>query len=339
MDKKRIVWIDYLKAFACFLVVLGHLLQSFQKANIDNYTNITNFINWFIYLFHMPLFIMISGFLYCKREKINTFCEYKKFVIKKIVNLMVPYVAFYLIFVGINMLFSNSVNTSLGIDNLIGIINNPIAPYWYLYAITSIFIFIPILEKICNYNKKIVFSILIILKILSFFMNIKLYFIDSIIEFGIYFYLGKFISMENINKSNLYSLVCIMLYIIIALLYYFIANDVNNCLNEFIRLLLSLGGIYVFVQSFKNVQKSKILDTFKNYTFQIYLMHTIFAAGIRIILLKLGIDNYFIHLIFGLFFSIYIPIFISKISNKIEYTNFFFYPIKTIEELKGRKTK
>lgn len=27
-NKKRIEWVDTLKAFACFLVVLGHLLQS-----------------------------------------------------------------------------------------------------------------------------------------------------------------------------------------------------------------------------------------------------------------------------------------------------------------------
>ena len=55
-DKKnRIEWIDYLKAFACILVVLGHLLQSFQKSNIDNNQNITSFIIWFIYLFHMRI--------------------------------------------------------------------------------------------------------------------------------------------------------------------------------------------------------------------------------------------------------------------------------------------
>ena len=67
---KRIEWIDYLKAFACFLVVIGHLIQSLQKANIDNYIVITNFINWFIYLFHMPLFMCMSGFLYCKTKKL-----------------------------------------------------------------------------------------------------------------------------------------------------------------------------------------------------------------------------------------------------------------------------
>ena len=64
-QKKRIEWVDYVKAFACFLVILGHLIQSLQKSGIDNHQNITDFINWFIYLFHMPLFMCMSGFLFC----------------------------------------------------------------------------------------------------------------------------------------------------------------------------------------------------------------------------------------------------------------------------------
>ena len=63
MKKERIEWLDYLKSFTCFLVVLGHLMQSLQKAKIDNLENVTSFIVWFIYLFHMPLFMCMSGFL------------------------------------------------------------------------------------------------------------------------------------------------------------------------------------------------------------------------------------------------------------------------------------
>ena len=39
-NKERILWIDYVKVFACILVVLGHLIQSLQKSNIDNFENI-----------------------------------------------------------------------------------------------------------------------------------------------------------------------------------------------------------------------------------------------------------------------------------------------------------
>ena len=34
MSSKREVWVDYVKVFACVLVVLGHFFQSMVKANI-----------------------------------------------------------------------------------------------------------------------------------------------------------------------------------------------------------------------------------------------------------------------------------------------------------------
>ena len=66
-------------------------------------------------------------------------------------------------------------------------------------------------------------------------------------------------------------------------------------------------------------------------------MHTIFAAGIRILMYKIDIDNYYIHLIVGLIFSIYLPVVVAIISNKIKYTNIVFFPIKTVEEIRKEK--
>jgi len=158
-------------------------------------------------------------------------------------------------------------------------------------------------------------------------------------KFGIYFYLGKFISLKNNNKYTVCNLLYVILYLVFALGYYFIKNNLNLLTNEIIRFIFALFGIYIFVGLFKNINHSKVLDTFKKYTFQIYLLHTIFAAGIRIVLLKFGIKDYFIHFMFGMFFSIYMPVLISKISEKIKYTNFLFYPTKTIEELEGRNLR
>ena len=85
-EKNRIEWIDYTKAFACFLVVLGHLLQSLMKAGIDNNVDVTIVINSVIYLFHMPLFMCLSGYLYSLKDNKFTTKEYFKFIGKKAVN-------------------------------------------------------------------------------------------------------------------------------------------------------------------------------------------------------------------------------------------------------------
>lgn len=339
-NKQRIEWIDYLKAFACLLVVIGHLIQSLQKSNIDPYVNITSFIDYFIYLFHMPLFMCVSGFLYCKYSKRYTINEYRKFTIKKFLNLAIPYFTFYIMFVGINMIFSTSVNTKRGIDDILNIFNNPMPPYWFLYSLLSLFIIIPLIEYVCKYNKRLVFSLLIILKIVSIFVKTNIYFIDTIMSYAIYFYFGCFIKEEKeYNRKHKENFLFISLYFIFSLVYYNYRIILNSNIIGIFNIIFAIAGIWICINIFRTKFKSIFLNTFKKYTFQIYLMHTIFAAGIRIVLLKLNIDNYFIHLIIGLILSIYVPVLISIISEKIKYTDFFFYPIKTIEELKERKKR
>lgn len=56
---QRINWIDWGKAFAIYLVVLGHLLSE---------TGVEGKIHDFIYLFHMPFFFFISGLLFKIKE-------------------------------------------------------------------------------------------------------------------------------------------------------------------------------------------------------------------------------------------------------------------------------
>ena len=335
---KRIEWVDYLKSFTCFLVVLGHLLQSLQKSNIDRSLEITNSINWYIYLFHVPLFICISGYLYQKTKKEFTWSSYKNFVCKKVINLMVPYFVFYIIFISLKLLFSKYVNTEMGISEIINILNRPISPFWFLYALMSLFIITPILEKLLKNKKYIIMMVFISLKLISLFVKTNLFFLDSIMNYGIYFYLGKFIN-DNVDINKNKNIIASIIFFITAMFYYNIIEFVPDHLKYIISIILAIGGIYIAINIFKDVKKCNILDTFKDYTFQIYLMHTIFAAGVRILLCKLGITNYSIHFVLGLIASIYLPIIISIICEKIKWLNFFIYPIDTVKKIKLNNDK
>lgn len=335
--KGRIRWIDYLKAFACVLVVLGHLIQSLQKSNIDNYQNITSFIDWFIYLFHMPLFFFISGYLYEKNKEDFTWKNYREFELKKIVNFIVPYFSFYLLYVGINIMFAQSVNYKLGMQNILNMFNNPISPYWFLYALLSIFIVVPLIEKILKNNRYFILGILVILKIISILVKTNIYFLDSIFSYTIYFYMANFVSIKNNcnAKKEYFSIISkIILYIILAIIIYLNINEINKYLMALIKEIFAVLGIYLCLKIFLNIKKSRFLDTIKKYTFQIYLLHTILGAGIRILLLKIGIQNYILHIVLGFIASIYIPVLISIICEKTKYLNFFFFPIKTIKQIK-----
>jgi len=87
-DLNRLDYIDIAKGLGILMVVLGHL------GVLQNY----------IYMFHMPLFFFISGFLF--KEKIHD----RKFVFTKIIQLLLPYSAFLVIIYSIQEFdhFSNS---------------------------------------------------------------------------------------------------------------------------------------------------------------------------------------------------------------------------------------
>lgn len=72
MFKKRIEWIDMAKGYGMILVVVAHL-------------TIGNNINIWINSFHMPLFFMLSGYVFSDKNNFPTFLK------KKCKSLLLPY--------------------------------------------------------------------------------------------------------------------------------------------------------------------------------------------------------------------------------------------------------
>lgn len=75
-SKLRLEWLDALKGVAILSVVLGHILLGYTGNNMFPEVNATmlELMKW-IYIWHMPLFMAISGFsfsvAYINEQKIN----------------------------------------------------------------------------------------------------------------------------------------------------------------------------------------------------------------------------------------------------------------------------
>ena len=85
MEKKRDLTLDYLRAFAIILVVLGHSLQYGLGEPNDGIFD--NALMKFIYSFHMPLFMMVSGYLFAFSVKKHSF---KSNIVSKLRTLLLP---------------------------------------------------------------------------------------------------------------------------------------------------------------------------------------------------------------------------------------------------------
>lgn len=92
--------IDALKGVAILLMVFGHLIQF---TSVDN-SYLYNPIYIFIYSFHMPLFIMISGFFFNKSLNKKSV---KNLLNDRLVTILLPYVSWTIIFITVWAVFNH----------------------------------------------------------------------------------------------------------------------------------------------------------------------------------------------------------------------------------------
>ena len=124
-NRKRLYYIDNLKGFLIILVVLGHCIQNFMP----NYES--NILFRFIYSFHMPLFIFVSGYVSYK-DHITW-----KSVDKRFMQLMIPFFAWGVV--------KALIKWDAGMIPYI--IQNPDNGLWFLHTL----FFISLIMMICEF--------------------------------------------------------------------------------------------------------------------------------------------------------------------------------------------
>lgn len=228
-------WIDWAKVIGIYLMVLGHG----GLVNAD--------IRQFIFAFHMPLFFILSGFLYKQR----TFFETLK---RNFHSLLVPYfimnVSLFLldsiikIFIGtmsFQEILSNWGAIVLGLGYNTEHFIPVSTPLWFLYALF-------IIQTIISLGKtKIVRYSIMFLAIGAFiFLNKRN--IDTLVPIdsamlALPFFIFGFEFKKIIRKQYSIYLLPILLLLLILINYYNGRVDINICKYGNSLLLAYLGGI------------------------------------------------------------------------------------------------
>ena len=126
--KERDFLFDNYKAFLIILVVIGHFLQPCYKNN-----NVLNILKIFIYTFHMPAFVFVSGYFSKKNA------SWKAAVQK----MLIPYLAFQMIYY---------VYYTYGIDiNTKWTLEYPKFSLWYLLALFAWKLITPYFRKLPHF--------------------------------------------------------------------------------------------------------------------------------------------------------------------------------------------
>lgn len=136
MSKKRIAYLDAIKGLALLLVIIGHIMQKFL--NFSYYPRSNELIRLFyevIYSFHMPLFMLVSGFLFY-RSYCSAGSSGKVRMKLHFWNLFWVYTMFSAVEGLIKLIFSDNVISHVEVKDILLIWVNPIGGrMWFLYVI------------------------------------------------------------------------------------------------------------------------------------------------------------------------------------------------------------
>lgn len=328
---ERNLLVDKLKGYACFLVLFGHVIMGIRLAGI----NIPSFfkgIELFLWSFHVALFLFLSGVVYKETGEWHGKKTKFSFITHKLLNLGVPYIVFSVVYILINT-FVGEANTNSSVNDVLNIWKTPIAQYWFLYALFFLFV---IWTCASGYLKNWQTTIIVLLVgyLLPLF-NIGLGSFDIVFYSALAFGVGTFVDFKRIAKLPIWSKVLvIILHIVISVSLICLGKIESAFFKEFM-ILLGIYSSILFISLLEQIKcVSKFLLFVNKYSLQIYLLHTIFTAGIRIIMLRLNVTFWWAHIIIGTACGLFFSILAAVIAEKIKFLNFVFFPTKTLKSFK-----
>lgn len=247
----RIVWVDISKGIGILLVVIGHV-QTLPLIHDS------------IFLFHMPLFFLLSGFFFKIRE------PWRVCIQKKVIRLLLPVLFFMAIFIPLRYItdyFCLGYYPPFRISMLgISYFDKPL---WFIFALFDIIVILQTLFSTFS-NKKVIYFIVSLSSIIGYFLLLHKYelpFHFSRALFLLPFFTIGIWAKKIIADISLLSVLCSLLFVILGI--YGIRTG-HICLdilkmqvdaNPLYAYFPAIGGtiLVIFISKYISLQKNSII--------------------------------------------------------------------------------
>ncbi|NOH45051.1 acyltransferase [Vibrio cyclitrophicus] len=306
--------IDSVKGTMIILVVFGHVIYK------GNYYDLFQNIHDFVYIFHMPIFLMLSGYFFRCELTVN----WLKMVTSK---LALPYFlsfSFYLVslyYVGLwgGVETSNYVNNFQ--DVLQAIFVKPFASYWYLHSLISFSLVFYVSNLIGEKLNLKIFTLPVILVLYSIFhyflwqMNVKFfYWVAGYIWLGYAFHLFL--------KSYYKGVIDFASLLVLTILFLLIITN-NIASYGLLRTLISLAILFVLLILFKHVNCNWLMFVGRNsiliFLFHVYFLNIAkFTSSIFLLFDNTGT----LFVLFSLIFSVIGSLLIGLVMDKLHISKY-----------------
>jgi fucose 4-O-acetylase-like acetyltransferase len=289
---ERDLGIDWLKAFAIVLVVIGHAIQYSLAVDYDD-----NLLFRLIYSFHMPLFFFISGYLAYTSNK-------QGYLWKQIRLLVVPFVVWLLLYSLYYRRYDlQQGNWAIMPDYYLRVLRFPgSGGLWFLWALFLIDIVHYWLSKTSHFYLFSILLLVVFYVAAPFFAQVNYYGVGTFRLYYPYFLLGYFFRQRQmIEKVKLPVILLLSIAWIVSECAWHRTGDVNafglnidhdadSVYAQCVRLLTPVPALILFFKLSRRFQfNSKAVQWLSMNTLAIYASHFIWIYCFTDMLCKTGL--------------------------------------------------
>ncbi len=309
---------DYItlsKAIGIILVVVGHFTSTVYMPAY--YSEIKDLI----FSFHMPLFMILSGFLFqMSMSRKPGDIPSLPFIKKKFLRLMVPYffisaaIALLNFGLGLFMPVKRVVDWRYLLEIFYTNVGGSAVFLWFMYTLFVVFL----ISALCMKLKGGI-TILGILSVILYFIPLpQIFYLSFVHSFIIYFWAGMILFLLTDKEKLRPSLAHSIFAIIILTLAYGRKDFVETeNLKQLLNLICGLSGSYMVICIAHDIQKSSNnwLMSLGKYSAYIYLLHMAGVYSVRMVYEKMGLFTpftYSIALALAVIAGLVLPVILTK---------------------------
>ncbi|GJQ50837.1 MAG: acyltransferase family protein [Candidatus Kuenenia stuttgartiensis] len=279
------------KGLGIFLVVVGHILARGTSEGNQWFTELTHII----YLFHMPFFMALSGYVYFRPGRVKKIWHhYGDFMVKQIVRLLLPFFLLGLIVLAGKMIAAQVLHVDnkpqdiiVGVSGLFCMTeNSPSTFIWYIYVL---FIYAAIMPVIYHFVPKPLWVCLVVGGLLYLLPPIHYIYMDKLFAFFLFFIIGGIMRCDDKKYLDLIDrYIWLFVFLFIASFSLYALNLFPYKYTKLIIGLLSIPALHAAcrVLLVYGGKGGQVLYLLGSYTLVIYLFNTISIGVVKGVMFK-----------------------------------------------------
>ena len=286
MADKKITYISLLQIIGPLFVVLGHSLNGLEATGAWYI-----FSKEWIYIFHMPLFFLVSGYLLSFKGYLGK-RTYGQFILGKFKRLLIPYLVWNLLFWMPKFFAQNYISDGASL-NMVDALKAFVFPRqnvwghtWFLMGLFIVYLATPLFQKIFQAKKAWISTSAVIVCIVLYVLPINTEFLalSDLHKDLLFFVIGclwgqteadTFIA--KMKRFRIWFIIVAICFSALALIWF----EQTKPLHFIPCLFILLAFLSVFI-SIKNLPA--FWENLASYSFGIYIMHWPIMIVVRIIL-------------------------------------------------------